>query len=72
MIIPIRCMTCGKPVAQKYLDYLEYLRNEKETEPDSNGVVDVSRQDFLEKKLGLRRYCCKKEIISSVNLMDKI
>lgn len=71
MIIPIRCMTCGKPVAQKYLDYLEYLRNEKEVDNDE-GVVDVSRQEFLEKKLGLKRYCCKKEITTSVNLMDKI
>lgn len=72
MIIPIRCMTCGKPVAQKYRKYLEYLGNEKEVEPNSNGTVNVSRQEFLEKVLGLRRYCCKKEIISSVNLMDKI
>ena len=72
MIIPIRCMTCGKPIAQKYLAYLEYLRNEKEVENDKDGVVNVSRQEFLEKKLGLKRYCCKKEITTSVNLMDKI
>lgn len=72
MIIPIRCTSCGKPIAQKYLDYLKYLRSEKEVEPSSEGVVNVSRQEFLEKELGLKRYCCKKDIVSSVNLMDKI
>jgi DNA-directed RNA polymerase subunit N (RpoN/RPB10) len=66
-------MTCGKPVANKYLEYLDFLREEKEVVPNRvDGSVNITRQEFLEKKLGLKRYCCKKEITTSVNLMDKI
>ena len=63
MLIPIRCMSCGKPVAQLYLKYLEYIKKEKEVS---------TRQKYLEKDLGLKRYCCKKEITTCVDLMDKI
>jgi len=62
-------MTCGKPLAQLQNQYLAHLRQEKEiTDQD---VVQVSRQKFLE-KLGLKRYCCKSIMTTSVNMMDKI
>ena len=69
MLIPIRCMSCGKPVANLYLKYLENIRKEKE---ETTSVVNISRQNYLEKELGLKRYCCKKEITTCVDLMDKI
>ena len=72
MLIPIRCMCCGKPVAHLYLKYIEYIRSEKDESTDPSGVVNVSRQEFLEKDLGLKRYCCKKEITTCVDIMDKI
>ena len=29
MIIPIRCMNCGKPIADKWLYYQNYLKQHK-------------------------------------------
>jgi len=69
MLIPIRCMSCGKPVANLYLKYLEHIKREKEQVGE---IVNISRQEYLEKELGLKRYCCKKEITTCVDLMDKI
>lgn len=62
-------MSCGKPVAQLYLKYLDYIRKEKE---ETGAIVNISRQNYLETELGLKRYCCKKEITTCVDLMDKI
>jgi DNA-directed RNA polymerase subunit N (RpoN/RPB10) len=69
MLIPIRCMSCGKPVANLYLKYLEHIRKEKE---ETTPTVNISRQKYLESELGLKRYCCKKEITTCIDLMDKI
>ncbi len=46
MIIPIRCMTCGKPVGHLWDSYQEETRKGKK--PGS--VMD---------SLGLERYCCR-------------
>ena len=46
MIIPIRCFSCGKPIAQLWQDF------KKRTEAGENAgkVLD---------SLGLNRYCCR-------------
>lgn len=59
MIIPIRCFTCGKPIAAQYEAYKE--RVEKGEEPKT--IMD---------DLGLKRYCCRRMIISQADLVDEI
>jgi len=46
MIIPIRCMTCGKPVGHLWETYQAEVK--KGRQPKT--VLD---------KLGLERYCCR-------------
>lgn len=57
MIIPIRCMSCGKPVAQLWEEYVE--RKGKGEDPKE--VMD---------NLGLERYCCRALFIGHVDLID--
>ena len=59
MIIPIRCFTCGKVIGNKWQKYLEYLDNEEEV------------SDALD-KLGMKRYCCRRMLISHVDLIEKL
>ena len=59
MIIPVRCFTCGKVIGNKWHRYLELLK-EKKPMP----------QIFQE--LGLNRYCCRRMIISHVDLIEKL
>lgn len=56
MIVPIRCFTCGKPLAHLRKEYEE--RVEKE---DPGTVMDA---------LGLKRYCCRAMFLGHVDLID--
>ncbi len=59
MIIPIRCQSCGKPIAQLYEDYKKRTQEGE----DSKKVLDF---------LGLRRYCCRSMFLGHVDLLEKV
>lgn len=59
MIIPIRCLSCGKPVAHLWEEYKE--RTGKGENPKE--VLD---------KLGLKKYCCRALFMGHVDLIDDI
>lgn len=57
MIIPIRCMSCGKPIAHLWKQFKE--RTAKGEEPGK--VLD---------ELGLERYCCRAIFMGHVDLIE--
>ncbi|RME78241.1 DNA-directed RNA polymerase subunit N [Candidatus Woesearchaeota archaeon] len=57
MIIPIRCWSCGKPIAHLWEEYKE--RTDKGE--DARKVLD---------ELGLFRYCCRQQFIGHVELIE--
>ncbi len=57
MIIPIRCWSCGKPIAHLYEGYLEQVEN------------GTTRKKALD-DLGLSRYCCRAVFLGHVDLID--
>jgi DNA-directed RNA polymerase I, II, and III subunit RPABC5 len=59
MIIPVRCYTCGKVIGNKWETYV-YYKKEK-----------IDEREIFE-KLGLKRYCCKRMLLTHVDLIDKI
>ncbi|MHA1206439.1 MAG: DNA-directed RNA polymerase subunit N [Candidatus Hodarchaeales archaeon] len=59
MMIPIRCYTCGKVIAQYYEEFIEGLKTGKET------------KEMLD-SFGLTRYCCRRMLITHVELIDDI
>ena len=59
MIIPIRCFTCGKVVGNKWEKYQELLNK------------GVERNDALD-QLGLKRYCCRRMLLTHVNQIDQL
>ncbi|PKC56782.1 hypothetical protein RhiirA1_353544 [Rhizophagus irregularis] len=59
MIIPIRCFTCGKVLANKWNHYQTMLESE------------YSESAALE-ALGITRYCCRRMLISHVDFIQKI
>ena len=77
MIIPIRCMNCGNVLADKWLSYQEQvkqLRGTNEIKPiymDGQTVPKTAELEVLI-KLGLKRYCCRKHMLTHVDLIDKI
>ena len=61
MIIPIRCWSCGKPVAHLWEEYKQRL--EKEGEENRKKILD---------ELGLERYCCRALFLGHVDLIDTV
>jgi DNA-directed RNA polymerase I, II, and III subunit RPABC5 len=77
MIIPIRCMNCGNILADKWLAYQRRLKERtgsNQSAPfymDGKTVPDTVEAQALN-ELGLKRYCCRKHMLTHVDLMDKI
>ena len=59
MIIPVRCFTCGKLIADKWEEFTQRVN----TGEDSKKVLD---------SLGITRYCCRRMIMSHVDISDDI
>ncbi|PIT84417.1 DNA-directed RNA polymerase subunit N [Candidatus Micrarchaeota archaeon CG10_big_fil_rev_8_21_14_0_10_45_29] len=59
MYFPIRCFTCGAPIAQHWEEYNS--RTKSGDEPAK--VLD---------DLGVKRVCCRRMFISHVEVMDKV
>lgn len=59
MIIPVRCFTCGKVIGNKWEMFTDLLKNK-----------------YLEgealSELGLTRYCCRRMLLTHVDLIEKL
>lgn len=73
MIIPVRCFTCGQMLASKYNRYLEIIA-EKNDNPDLEDTIDDLKEPESEAfvKLGLKRYCCRRHLLTHIDLVDVI
>ena len=79
MIIPIRCFTCGKVLADKYYTYLEMVRTDRDSEGRDNNILNLSAEEVTKTpegkaldKLGLTRYCCRRHMLTHVDLIEII
>jgi DNA-directed RNA polymerase subunit N len=59
MIIPIRCFTCGKLIADRWE---EFAKRVKQGERPKKVLDD----------LGMTRYCCRRMFISHVDVVDDL
>jgi DNA-directed RNA polymerase subunit N (RpoN/RPB10) len=81
MIIPVRCFTCGKLIADKYEYYeRELLRKKMALNSDVDPlIINVNAEDIKKTiageildELGLHRLCCRKIMLTSINIIDEI
>ena len=74
MIIPIRCVTCGKVLADKWYYYKNELgKNKEDTIININAkTVQQTPEGKAMDKLGLKRYCCRRAMLSHVDLIEII
>jgi len=59
LIVPIRCFTCGALLGDKYEEFVERVRGGE----DPGKVLD---------SLGIKRYCCRRMLLSHVDLIDEV
>lgn len=76
MIIPIKCFTCGKVLADKYLYFKENVRNMKLKRGLDEDQVEYFTKENTRKtpegemmdKLGLNKICCRRHMLTHVDI----
>ena len=83
MIIPIRCVSCGKVLASKWAEYDRLVKAYEEkvgdTDADTKAKAsslhanfdDPFRGDIMD-KLGIVKMCCRRHMLGHVELIDTI
>lgn len=77
MIIPIRCMSCGNTIADKWLYYKDQIKKFRGSKAEDRFYMDgtqIPKTFELEimNRLGFKRACCRKHFLTHVDLIDKI
>ena len=76
MIIPVKCFTCGKVLADKYEFYLSQVRKKKENRNMEVDKVIYLTKEFIDKTpegevmdlLGLKKMCCRRHMLAHVDI----
>lgn len=83
MIIPVKCYTCGKVIADKYRYYLSKVREKKleEQEGGKDGDVAVDKVLYLTRHniiktaegqvlddIGFTKMCCRRHFLTHVDI----
>lgn len=58
-MVPIRCMTCGKPVGHLYEKFMEKVAKGS----DPKQVLD---------SLGVERYCCRSLFVGHTDMIERV
>ena len=81
MIIPVRCFTCGKVLANKWKAYENEVKLLKESQEqddttDNNEDLALNFEKGLKgkilDKLYVDRMCCRRHLLSHIDLIDII
>lgn len=83
MLIPIRCFTCGKVLADKWAYYqkrVAELERQLEDAADDQPSTSSSRKKnfsaletgIVLDELGLTRICCRRHLLGHVDVVDII
>ncbi len=71
MIIPVRCFSCGKIIADKYRTYLHDVSELKKGSVDEYFHPDITEKTpeaIVLDRLGLLRQCCRRHMLTHVDI----
>jgi DNA-directed RNA polymerase I, II, and III subunit RPABC5 len=74
MLIPVKCFTCGKVIANKYPIYLERVALLKKDKKDTLKYLDTDKIEQTEEgrvlnELGLIDICCRRHMLTHVDIL---
>lgn len=79
MIITIRCMTCGHVLADKWEYYVKRCKELEDEQQKQEGQSTLSKSHFdktirqkVFEELELDRICCRRMMLSHIDLIDTI
>ncbi len=59
MLVPVRCFTCGKPLAHLWKEFKERVNKGE----DAKKVLD---------ELGVERYCCRTVLLTTIDAQKEV
>ena len=81
MIIPVKCVTCGKVIADKYRYYLNKVREKKLEEQPGGDDVSIDKVLYLTRHnikkspegqvlddIGFTKMCCRRHFLTHVDI----
>ena len=80
MIIPVKCFTCGKVLANKYRYYVEEVRKRKLADQQLDKVEldqvlyltkdnnEKTHEGHVMDEIGLNRMCCRRHVLTHVDI----
>lgn len=85
MLIVVKCVSCGKVLADKYRYYqrkCQEIQEEEKTELEKsgkvpinvagpNGLIGPSTAHVLD-EMGITRICCRRHLLANVDAMSRI
>lgn len=72
MIIPVRCFTCNKVIADKWEQYMKKCTEmEKSNGEEAKYFTEPFKKKILD-DLGLTRYCCRRHMLGHVDIIDNL
>ena len=84
MLIPPRCFPCGNVLADKWVPYINTVREEKNESKemfkeneldikfiDVNKKVEKSIEGKVLDEMGLHKYCCRIPFLTNVHLITE-
>ena len=77
MLIPVKCFTCGKVLADKYRAYEVRVREKKSGQNmNVDGVIylteanrDKTPEGIVLDELKLDKYCCRRHMLTHVDII---
>jgi DNA-directed RNA polymerase I, II, and III subunit RPABC5 len=76
MIIPVKCFSCGKVIANKYRYYQREVNKRKISKSLEIDKIIYLNEDNMDKtvegevldSLGLNKYCCRRHMLTHVDI----
>lgn len=73
MIIPVRCFTCGKVIADKWRAYERLCaemdaKSDRDGQASTQGLLQSTPRDKILTDLGFTRMCCRRHMLTHVDL----
>lgn len=74
MIIPVKCFTCGKVLADKYR-YFQRKSKEKKAESNEQNIYltmenkEQSIEATVLKEIGIHKLCCRRHMLTHVDVI---
>ena len=78
MIIPVRCMTCGKVLADKWEYYVAKMKEAEKASKETDDEVpapkhfDKNPTGKILDELNLTKMCCRRHMLGHVDLIEII